>query len=70
MRLLYTTRSKFDSLPTPVKIILYAGIATMIAMVSDDAIAAGGAIGRYIPVALGILGNILAWKLLELKKVS
>lgn len=70
MKLLYTTRSRFDSLRTPVKIIVYAGVATIIAMVSDDAIAVGGVVGRYIPVVLGILGNILAWKLLELKKVS
>lgn len=62
----YATRAAFDKFPTPVKIIVYSGIATIITMAITDMESLNQWWVKYAAIVLGILANIVAWKLLQL----
>lgn len=64
----HSTRVGFDKLPTPVKIILYGGIASIVALATQDLERFDGAWTGYVAIALGIAANIVAWLILSLKE--
>lgn len=68
MEYLNKTRVWFDSVPTPVKIIFYSGISLLVAKATYDIEALDGWYAEYVAITLGIITNLLAWKLLSLKE--
>lgn len=67
MKLLESTRQGFDKIPTPAKIIVYSGIALVVATLVNDLEALSGWWVKYLSILLGIITNLLTWVLLSLK---
>jgi hypothetical protein len=67
MKLLESTRQGFDKIPTPAKIIVYSGIALIVATLVQDIEAIEGIWVKYLSIVLGIITNLLTWLLLSLK---
>ncbi len=67
MKLLESTRQGFDKIPTPAKIIVYSGIALIVATLVQDIEAIEGVWVKYLSIVLGIITNLLTWLLLSLK---
>lgn len=64
---LQTTRTGFGKLPTPVRIIIYSGVALIVATLVNDLEALSGWWVKYLSIGLGIIANLLTWLLLSLK---
>lgn len=62
------TRKWFDGVPTPVKIIFYSGLSLLVAKATYDIEALNGWYAEYLAIGVGVLTNLLAWKLLSLKE--
>lgn len=67
MKALQVTRQWFDGIPTPVKIIFYSGLSLLVAKATHDIQALNGWYVEYLAIGVGIITNLLAWKLLSLK---
>lgn len=65
---LQTTRVGFGKLPTPVRIIVYSGLALIVATLVNDLEALSGWWVKYLSIGLGIVTNLLTWVLLSLKE--
>lgn len=67
MKILESTRQGFDKIPTPAKIIVYSGLALIVATLVQDIEAIEGVWVKYLSILLGIITNLLTWVLLSLK---
>ncbi len=61
-------RNWFDGIPTPVKIIFYSGLSLAVAALVADVSALEGWYTTYVVIGAGVVTNLLAWRLLKLKK--
>lgn len=68
MKILQATRTWFDGIPTPVKIIFYSGISLLVAKATYDIEALDGWYVEYLAIIMGIITNLVAWKILSLKE--
>ena len=61
-------RKWFDGIPTPVKIIFYSGLSLAVAALIADVSTIEAWYSTYIVIGAGIVTNLTAWRLLQLKK--
>ena len=61
-------RKWFDSIPTPVKIIFYSGLSLGVAALIADVSTIEAWYSTYIIIGAGVATNLIAWRLLKLKK--
>lgn len=67
MELVNRTRVWFDSIPTPVKIIFYSGLSLLVAKATYDLESLDGWYVEYLAIGVGVITNLVAWKVLQLK---
>lgn len=68
MRYVNAVRGWFDGIPTPVKIIFYSGLSLLVAKATYDIQALNGWYVEYLAIIAGVLANLVAWKVLQLKE--
>lgn len=66
-RTLTITRTQFNQIPKPVKVMIYSGLGLIVATLINDIEKLNGEWVKYAAIVLGIASNYVAWKVLSFK---